>query len=213
MELKQYELRLSPLRFASVNTLFEALEPPTALTKSVTVKKAPDVISVASNTSHQSLTPEPLLEQEEEGVNDMTLTPESRGVQMSLASDKSSPHSSTTSCSHHEYIASESLVLYSYPPSVLGYPPTELSGAGGGVETSRRPTENDESGESGMDHGISGMNSGTMEELVSIDCLESTAITSGDTMDLLSDADLSAFISPVTDSGLGMDFDEKTPEQ
>ena len=123
----------------------------------------------------------------------------------------SSQYSSTTSSSNPEYITSESLLLYSSPPSVGGnYPIPPAKVAEDNITDDNITTYNN-FGESGIDSavlgtssGISGMNCNTVNmNKDPMDMGSSGAF--GGNMNLLSDSELSSLFHPFGDSGIGMD--------
>lgn len=125
-----------------------------------------------------------------------------------------SQYSSTTSSSNPEYITSESLLLYSPPPSVgSNYPIPPAKVAEDNITDDNTATHNNfggsgmDSGVLGTSSGISGMNCNTVgmnKDSTSTVCMGSLDPFGGN-MNMLNDSELSSLFHPSGDSGIGMD--------
>lgn len=146
--------------------------------------------------------------EQEKNTNEVSEAPE-------LKKESSiSQYSSTTSSSNPEYITSESLLLYSPPPSVgSNYPIPPAKVAEDNITDDNAATHNN-FGESGMDSGvlgtssgISGMNCNTVDmnkDSTSTVCMGSSDAFGGN-MNLLNESELASLFHPSGDSGIGMD--------
>lgn len=209
----RYEDYVEPphlLKFGSIPTICEPLELSTAVSSDDVMD--PSLGCVVSTVNPLQFTPE-MESEHEEGVDKARPIPESRATHTSLASGKdssssTSSRSSVTGSSHHEYIASDSLMVYSSPPSVgRSYPAvaTQVMMTNDTDVSVVTRTQNYGSGESGMGFEILGTSSGMNKETVSVAaCLESLVKTSNG---LLKDSDQSAFHNLVLDSGIDVEVD------
>ena len=226
--LEYHEYVPREMEFGSLPTLFEGLEKETAVPE---VLVAGTEAAVYGDDGGESLMEPQMLQlsslgEEEEETERLSTIPEARTTQSSLGSGQSQSHSgrshsaSGTSGSHHEYIASESILMSSYPPSDIGdgsgpYPtrhthhhthqnssPQEVAKATKNI-TPPCLTQNVNTRHGSMDSG--GLERGFESE-------NGTQGSSGlarggytTNMDLSSDPDLSVFLGTVEDSGIDMD--------
>ena len=220
------------LHCGSVSTVFEE---PLALSPGETSGKMGlvDAVSVSS-TDELHVMPELVtgsggereVEENDEVEGTSALSPVVKTLHTSHSdtSTATTSHSlcnkSVSNSSHHEYIASDSIMQYSYPPSVNGCgfrTAVELKTANDQCSsTLLRPVQNsptnkssgigsagfgtDNSGDVGLDFGSLGMERES-------GLFEGQAKDGTGSMGLLNDADLSTFFAPVVDSGIGMDVD------
>lgn len=198
-------------KFGSVPTICEDLC--TESTNAV-FEVSDSVLESEGSTSAELKLPERNFEQERREVIEAS---EVRTMSASVVTDKkdssSSQYGSTRSSSGHEYITSESLLLYSSPPSVTSsYPMAPPKVAEDNITDDTHNNFGDSgmgSGVSGTSFGISGMNCNANEDQTSTRCMGSSDAFGGN-MNLLSGSEVTSLFHPSGDSGIGMDSDANT---
>ena len=232
MECNEYKGMPRAIFFGSVATIYEGLVLPSV--ESGLEEKDSGIVSAVNQ---MNLLPEAVREEGEReevevketegGEGERDSKPESRVIELSFTDDNTqSPYSSVVSnSSHHEYITTDSMMLFSYP-----HPPTttNTSIAAQNSDCSPRLTATQSTAKTNsntvivdsttqkindnvQESGITSKNFTTGSESVAGDLNKESTVnyTENTAASVLGD-DVSSFITPPLDSGIGMDFNGET---